>query len=259
MTEPSRDSAVTDSGGTMVRLTDPPRTVTPDLTLLESLRRSTYDDPLRPADGPPYLEPGQVVTWHYAEWIDVLRVVRDDDRGLVAWLPSGSQRVVAVAVDGRGLRDRPVAERPDVERVLRTATWRGSGILRIAPQGRPWSVWYFTDEEDGSFEGHYVNLELVHERPADGSPRVHSRDLILDLWQEGGETWLKDVDELEAATASGKVTAEQASVIQDAADLARRELIEPAAWPLDEGWESWRPPEAWDEPLSLPASVALPS
>ena len=49
------------------------------------------------------------------------------------------------------------------------AAWRGPGILKIAPTGVPWSVWYFTDEVDGTFEGHYVNLELVHQRPADGS------------------------------------------------------------------------------------------
>jgi hypothetical protein len=35
--------------------------------------------------------------------------------------------------------------------------------------------------------------------------------------------------------------------------------IESHAWPLDEGWKTWRPPEGCDEPLSLPASMALPS
>jgi hypothetical protein len=260
MTEGSReDQAVTDSGGTMMRLTDPPRSVTPDLTLLELLRTSPYDEPVRAAGAPPYLQPGDVVSWFYGEWVDVLRVVRDDERGLVAWLPRGSERIVAVAVDGQGLRDRPMEERPHVERVLRTTTWRGPGILRIAPAGRPWSVWYFSDEDEGSFEGHYVNLELPHVRPVDGSPRVHSRDLILDVWVEDDETWLKDADELEASVAVGKFTAAQGDVVREVAEQARAELIEPGAWPLDEGWESWRPPQGWDEPLSLPASVALRS
>ena len=151
--------------------------------MLEPLRSTPYDGPERAAGDPPYWEPGQIITWHYGDWADVLRVVRDDPRGLVAWLPADSQRVVAVPVDGRGLRDRPVAERSDVERVLQVAAWRGPGIVKIAPTGVPWSVWYFTDGA-GTFEGHYVNLELVHERPTDGSPRVHSRDLILDLWLE---------------------------------------------------------------------------
>jgi hypothetical protein len=258
MSEPAReDQAVTDSGGTMTRLTDPPREVSPDLSVLEPLRPA-YDEPLRAAGTPPYLERGEVVSWHFGEWVDVLRVVRDDHRGLVAWLPSGSERIVARAVDGGGLRDRPVAERPHVERVLATATWRGPGILRIAPTGRPWSIWYFGDEE-GRFEGHYVNLELPHRRPASGAARVHTRDLVLDLWLEGGECWLKDADELDATAAAGRFTEEQAAAVRDLADLARRDLVEPNGWPLDEGWETWRPPEGWDEPLVLPASLALPS
>jgi hypothetical protein len=260
MTEESPDEVVvTDSGGTMQRLTDPPSDVVPDLALLEPLRRRTaYDDAVRPAGGPPFLDPGAVITWHYAEWVDVLRVVRDDRRGLVAWLPSGSERLVAVAADGRGLRDRPVAERPAVQRVMQVSTWRGPGILRISPTGVPWSVWYFTDEA-GTFEGHYVNLELTHRRPSDGSARVLSRDLILDVWLENGDTWLKDADELEAAVALGTFTAEQGEVVRAIAEQARAELIEPRAWPLDECWEDWRPDPAYDEPLTLPSSIALPS
>jgi hypothetical protein len=263
MTGASReDQAVTDSGGTMTRLTDPPRDVTPDLSVLESLRRSAYDDPVRPAGGPPYLGEGDVVTWHYGRSADVLRVVRDDERGLVAWLASGSERLVATPRDGRGIRDRSLEERYALavagEYDLTVAPWRGPGLLRIAPTGVPWSIWFFTDE-NRSFEGHYVNLELVHDRPVDGSPRVHTRDLTLDLWVQDGETWLKDADELEAAAAAGWCTPEQAVVIHDIAEQARAELIDPRAWPLDEGWEDWRPPEAWDEPLSLPTSVALPS
>ena len=48
-----------------------------------------------------------------------------------------------------------------------------------------------------SFAGHYVNLELVHERAGVGGPRIHTRDLTLDLWLDAdGELWLKDEDEL---------------------------------------------------------------
>jgi hypothetical protein len=254
MTAPSREEAVSDSGGTMRRLTEPPGHVVPDLALLEPLRPTAYDAPVRAAGEPPYFSDGDVITWHYGDWADVLRVVRDDARGLVAWLPPGSERLVAMAADGRGLRDRPVEERPTVERVLGIATWRGPGIVKIAPTGVPWSVWYFTDGA-GAFEGHYVNLELVHQRPADGSPRVLSRDLVLDVWVENGETWLKDADELGAAVAAGTFTPEQGEVVRRVADRARAALVEPRAWPLDEGWEDWRPPSGWNEPLSLPRAV----
>jgi hypothetical protein len=259
MTDASRDDrAVSDSGGSMVRLTRPPRVVRPDLRLLDTEYRSAYDDPGRPAGVPPYAEPGDVITWHYGLSADVLRVVRDDERGLVAWLPSGSEMLASVPAGGGSLRDLPLDQRFSGPRAMRRRTWQGPGILRVAPTGRPWSIWYFTDEADGSFEGHYVNLELVHRRPASGR-RVHTRDLILDLWLAGGETWLKDADELEAAVAAGRYTEEQGALVHDLAELARAELVEAHAWPLDEGWEGWRPPAEWDEPLSLPASLALPS
>ena len=263
MTEPSReDSAVTDSGGTMVRLTQAPRDVTPDLALLEPLRRNAYDEPALAAGDPPYLQPGDVVTWHYGHSADVLRVVRDDARGLVAWLPAGSTRLAAVPRDGRAIRDRSLEERAALavarDYDLTIVPWLGPGLLRVAPTGMPWSVWYFVDD-DGSFDGHYVNLELPHERPADGSPRVHTRDLILDLWVADGETWLKDADELDAGVAAGWCTTAQAQAIRAAAEQARAEMIEPWAWPLDEGWDSWRPDPPYDEPLLIPASLALPS
>jgi hypothetical protein len=83
---------VTDSGGTMRLLAGPivPE-MEPDLALLESLR-TPYDAPSRPAGTAPYLPEGTVLTWHYSLGVDVLRVVRDDERGLVAWLPAGSER-----------------------------------------------------------------------------------------------------------------------------------------------------------------------
>lgn len=259
MTEPSReDQAVSDSGGSMVRQTEPPRAVRPDLRLLDTEYRSAYDEPQGPAGEPPYADPGDVVTWHYGLSADVLRVVRDDERGLVAWLPSGSEQLASVPTGGGSLRDLPLEQRFSASRTMRRRTWRGPGVLRVAPTGRPWSVWYFTDEADGSFSGHYVNLELPHRRPANAA-RVHSRDLILDLWVEDGETWLKDADELAAAVRSGRYSEEQGALVHDLAELARAELIDPRAWPLDEDWESWRPPVGWDEPLSLPASLALPS
>ena len=257
MTE-STDEAVSSSGGTMRRLTEPPGDATPDLALLADLRRVTVPGELRPAVGPPYFGPGDVLTWHWGTSTDVLRVVRDDERGLVAWLPSGSERLSAEPRDGRPLRDRSLAERAALavsrDYELRLASWFGPGVLRVAPSGRPWSVWYFRDD-DGSFAGHYVNLELPHERPVDGSRRTHTRDLTLDLWVEDGETWIKDADELEAGVAAGWCTPLQADVIHLLAEQARRELVDGGGWPLDEGWESWQPPEEWDVPLVLPRPV----
>lgn len=258
MTGPSRDEATSDSGGTLRRLTEPPSEAVPDLASLDPLRRVLQPGEVRRAGRPPFLGEGEVVCWFYGAWCDVLRVVSDDDRGLVAWLPSGSQRLVMVPRDGRAIRDRSLEERYALvlsrEYDMQVSTWRGPGLLRIAPTGVPWSIWYFRGDDD-TFEGHYVNLELRHERPVDGARRTHTRDLTLDLWFEDGETWLKDADELEAGVAAGWYSAEQGKTIRAIAEQARRELIEPRAWPLDEGWEIWRPPPGWDEPLGLPPDV----
>jgi predicted RNA-binding protein associated with RNAse of E/G family len=260
MTEPSRDDevVVTDSGGTMRRMTGPSRDVVPDLDLLASLRRIVQRDGVRPSGPPPYFAPGDVITWYYGASADVLRVVRDDERGLVAWLPSGSERLAATPRDGRGVRDRSLEERAALavahDYDLTVVAWSGPGVLRIVPAGRPWSIWYFR-EDDGTFAGHYLNLELPHERPVDGSLRTHTRDLTLDVWVENGEAWLKDSDELEAGVAAGWCTAEQAAVIHAVAEQARREQVDARSWPLDEAWETWSPPSEWDEPLSLPEAA----
>ena len=253
----SDDVVVTDSGGTMARFTDllAPG-VTPDESVLELQRAHGYDGPVAAAGRTPYLSPGQVMTWHYRLGVDVLRVVRDDERGLVAWLPAGSQRLALVPRDGRGLRERTLAERAelaastDYDHLPRT--WSGPGILRVAPAGVPWSIWYFR-EDDGSFGGHYVNLELTHERPTSGEPCVLTRDLTLDLWLDvDGELWVKDEDELEAFAEAGRFTPVEAEVIRALADRVRTEVVLPRAWPFDEGWEDWTPPPEWDLPLVLP-------
>ena len=152
-----------------------------------------------------------------------MRVVRDDERGLVAWLPAASEVLVPVPVDGKGLREPTLAERVVLEYEMHVRTWRGPGILRVAPTGKPWSLWYFWND-DGGFEGHYVNLELVHQRPVSGDPRVHTRDLTLDLWIEGADVWLKDEDELEAAVEGGRLSAEQGDVIRAIGEQAAHEL-----------------------------------
>ena len=251
------EQVVTDSGGTMTRLAGPVAAgVEPDLALLDDLRWSSYDGPVRAAGPAPHFADGEVITWHYALGVDVLRVVRDDECGLVAWLPAGSERLAAVPRDGKGLRERSLEERAalsasrDYDHLRRT--WDGPGILRIAPTGVPWSLWYFW-EDDGSFAGHYVNLELVHERPASGDARVLTRDLTLDLWlDDEGQLWLKDEDELAAFTAAGRFAPAQADAIRALADRVRTELVEPRAWPLSEDWESWRPQPEIDRPLTLP-------
>lgn len=249
MTETSGDddTTVSESGGTMTRLVDAATTRPVDLQVLESHRLPGTEGWPDAGQGP-FLSPGEVVLWRYGHGIDPMRVVRDDARGLVAWLAEGTEQVGMAPVDGRSLRDVPLAERFGVERGPVLRRWNGTGVLRIAPSGRPWSVWVFT-EDDGSFAGHYVNLELTHRRRGDVTA---TRDLVLDLWLEpSGELWLKDADELEAAVGSGHCSSATAAEVHAAAEWARAELVDGADWALDEEWRSWQPPGEWTVP-SLP-------
>lgn len=239
------DTTISESGGTMQRLsgTASPRDV--DLALLEPHRLVGAAPGWTAAGTRPFLAPGATVLWRYGHGIDPMRVVRDDERGLVAWLAEGTEQLGMAPADGRSLRDIPLAERFGHERVPVVRRWQGSGVLRIAPTGRPWSVWVFR-EDDGSHAGHYVNLELPHRRRGTESA---TRDLVLDLWLDAaGELWLKDADELEAAVASGHGSVELAAEVHAAAEWARAELVEGQDWPLDEEWTAWQPPAGWTVP-----------
>ena len=66
------------------------------------------------------------------------------------------------------------------------------------------------------------------------------------------DVWLKDEDELDAAVEGGRYTPEQGAAIRAIGEQARYELGHLRSWPLDEDWESYRPPPEWDEPLVLP-------
>ncbi|GAB3599265.1 ribonuclease FAU-1 family protein [Microbacterium tumbae] len=210
------------------------------------------------ADGAPRFSPGQGILWRYGRYVETARVIRDDARGLVVWIAAGSARLEPVPADGRRPRDVPMAERFRVPWVVRESEWRGQGVVRVAPTGKPWSVWFF-HREDGTPDGAYINLELPHRRLEDG---VFTRDLVLDLWLDaehpGSEdVWLKDADELVAATEQGRFTAAQAEAIRCLADHAGADFLTAGGWPLDEGWGSWRPDAAMDAPIRLPDTAAI--
>ncbi|WP_460802135.1 DUF402 domain-containing protein [Microbacterium sp. GXF6406] len=209
----------------------------------------------------PRFTPGETILWQYSRHVEAVRVVRDDERGLVIWIPAGSERLESAPADGRRTRDVPVHERFSIPWVMRETTWRGQGVLRVAPTGKPWSIWFFR-APDGTPAGVYVNLELPHRRIGGTSPSIYSRDLVLDLWIEaehpGSEdVWLKDADELAAAVDQGRFTSAQAEAVRTLADHATREVIASGAWPLDEGWDTWNPDAVTDAPVRLPANAIV--
>ena len=212
------------------------------------------------ADAPRF-ERGEEILWRYGRHIETARVIRDDPRGLVVWIPSGSARLEPVPADGRRHRDVPLEDRFTVPWVMKETTWTGAGVVRVAPAGRPWSVWFFR-RADGTPDGAYVNLELPHRRVSGDVPAVFSRDLVLDLWVDAAhpgseDVWLKDADELDEVVEHGRFDAAQAEAIRALADHAGREFIADGAWPLDEGWATWAPDTPFDAPIRLPDGAAM--
>lgn len=117
----------------------------------------------REGDGP--LGTGSPVTDtsgpHFAQPVTV---VRDDHEALVVWPPTGTPVLRASRADGRGKRDEP-STLFTTELVQEVGVHACFSQLRVAPTGRPWSVWVFFTEGTGDFAGWYVNLEKPHMRP----------------------------------------------------------------------------------------------
>ena len=213
----------------------------------------------RPAGAPPYWKPGEVVPWQdrpgYWEpgkpWgTTPMRVVRDDERGLIAWLASGTPRLMPAPADGRSLRELPLDERFTRERVQARVAWHGPGVLFMSPTGKPWSVWLFWDEE-GAFACWYVNLELPHRRDETSTwTGDHELDVVIE---PDATLQLKDEDDLEAAVAAGVFTPVQAERIHQNAKLAGESFAN-ADWPFAPEWQSWRPDPSWPLP-ELPADA----
>ncbi|MGC4940279.1 DUF402 domain-containing protein [Kribbella sp. DT2] len=207
----------------------------------------------RPAGRAPYWNPGDTVLWqdrptHWRRgqpWgTTPVRVVRDDKRGLVAWLPSGTPRLMPHPADGRAIRDIAVDERFRCELVQARTAWCGPGVLFIAPTGRPWSVWLFWDDE-GEFSCWYVNLELPHRRDAESTwTGDHELDLVIE---PDGSVTVKDADDLAAAVAAGLFSEEQAEQIHRDARAAE-ESFRRGDWPFAAQWTSWRPDDRWGPP-----------
>lgn len=229
----------------------------------------------RPTGTAPFLEPGSVVVWRYRdlgwtpgrpETATPMRVVRDDERGLVAWLAPGTTQLTKRYAGGGDMRTVPMGQRfsRNSERLQARSRWRGPGILRVAPAGRPWSVWLFWDaptdpveaadparHDAWRFEGWYVNLENEHRRRGTDT---FTGDHVLDLWvTPDGTVHVKDADELVAAAEQHRVDVAVADAIRSNGDHARASF-EARDWPFDDALTRWRPDPAWDTP-DLPADA----
>jgi hypothetical protein len=198
--------------------------------------------------------PGQTIVRRYllgdrVTWVNPMRVIRDDDAGLLLWMPVGSDVLVLRDADGRRLHDTPFYDMREL--ALVREIWQDNDILMLMPPGAAHSVWWFFTQ--GSFAGWYVNLEAPYVRTGAG---VDTTDLVLDIWVEPDRVWRwKDVDEMAErigrphyfdSAAAAEIRAEGERVVK---------LIEAGAYPFDGTHVDFRSDPAWT-PLAVPSHSA---
>ncbi|MBA0051340.1 DUF402 domain-containing protein [Streptomyces sp. AJS327] len=195
--------------------------------------------------------PGTQILWRYrangAAHHHICRpmtVVRDSPELLAVWMAPGTLCVKPELADGTPVHREPLATRYTKPRSLVRDHWSGSGVLKLARPGDPWSVWLFW-ERDWRFRNFYVNLEEPRLRWAGG---VDSEDHFLDITVDAHGHWeWHDEDEFAEAQRQGLMGPRQAARVREA---ARRALDRIRAWdpPFGDGWEDWRPDPGWPVP-----------
>jgi hypothetical protein len=187
-------------------------------------------------------------------WINVVRVVADDEFGLRLWVSDGFPFWRITDTTGRTLHDTPLDQM--VEPKLTRHQWSGDTMIWM-PDDRPYSVWWFW--RDGAFDGWYGNLEDPYVRWADhGCAGVDTVDHALDLLIAADRQWQwKDREEFEQLTGHPMYWNEaQAARIRAAGDELVR-LAESARFPFDGTWTGYRPDAGWTVP-GLPAGADRP-
>ncbi|MDW8806616.1 DUF402 domain-containing protein [Streptomyces scabiei] len=201
-----------------------------------------------------FWEPGSQILWRYREnggdRFHIARpvtVVRDDAELLAVWLAPGTECVRPVLADGTSPNSEPLASRYKKPRSVRLGRWSGTGVLKLARPGEPWSVWLFW-EQGWRFKNWYVNLETPQARWDGG---VDSEDHFLDICVFPDRTWTwLDEDEFAQAQQDGLMDAAAAERAREAGRSAV-EVIRAWGPPFADGWQHWRPNPAWGVP-SLP-------
>ncbi|MET8469727.1 DUF402 domain-containing protein [Streptomyces sp. NPDC006422] len=199
--------------------------------------------------------PGEPILWRYrangGDGFHICRpvtVVQDTDELLAVWMAPGTECVKPVLADGTPVHREPLATRYTKPRALQRDRWFGTGVLKLARPGEPWSVWLFW-EPGWRFRNWYVNLEEPRVRWSGG---VDSEDHFLDLSVHPDGSWRwHDEDEFAQAQAVGLMSPGQAAEVRAA---GRRAVADIENWrsPYPDGWQHWRPDPAWPVP-ALPA------
>jgi hypothetical protein len=188
-----------------------------------------------------------------------VRVLSDDERGLLLWMDRGTPAMSETTSDGRDTRAMPFAEWARSSYRMVPGSWQGPGILLFFPPDADHSVWFFRDDH-GTFLNWYVNLEERALRWSDGTVAgVDVVDQDLDIVVRPDRSWeWKDEDEFAERLAfpehywvrdESEVRAEGQRVIKQ---------IEAGEFPFDGTWTDFRPDPSWQIPAEVPAGWDRP-
>jgi hypothetical protein len=185
--------------------------------------------------------PGQTLLRRYfrggrVSFLNVCRVIADDERGLRLWLPIGAPFWRLLTADGRDGHSAGVEEMATAS--LGELVWQRSHAMIFMPPDAAHTVWWFFSPE-GEFEGWYGNLEEPYARWAGG---VDTADQALDLWFEKDRSWRwKDEDEFAARIGHPRYwSVEEAAEIRSEGEKLIK-LAEAGEFPFDGTWCDLRP------------------
>ncbi len=173
-------------------------------------------------------------------------VVRDDEDGIVLFMPSGTVGKQRTGTRG-GPRDRMLLEWDGGHRDV---TWHSTNVIRLYREGDAYSIWIARDDTSGALLWRYINLEAPWLRTPIG---FDSRDNYLDLYSERDDEWhWKDEDEVEWLLEQGRIDRAFADATRRAGELALAR-VEAGQSMLRPSWSAWQPDPSWTVP-SLPRS-----
>ena len=178
-------------------------------------------------------------------------VVEDSADAIALYIRSETPTKVRVREDGTPI-DRALSyrERFGIPWRIGDGMFSGFSAVLLTRPGAGHAFMPFWNES-GAFEAWYVNIQTPLVRTRWG---FDTEDLVLDIVFENGAARWKDEDELEDAVELGRFTREQALEIRREGERAIADLEE-RAWPLNAGWEEWKPDPAWPLP-TLPDDEA---
>ena len=208
--------------------------------------------------------PGQVILYRNTRrgrlaFVRAVRVISDDERGLLLWTARGTPAVNEVTLAGKGPRGMPFSEWVTHELELRAGAWHGPGILQFFPPDADHSVWWFWDDA-AQFECWYVNLEERAARWDDGAVAgVDVVDQDLDVVVAPDRSWRwKDEDEFAERLAFPEHywVRDEAAVWAEGRRVIK--IAEAGEFPFDGTWTDFAPDPSWPVP-ELPAGWDRPA